>query len=116
MTGIDATAPVDMHESRQGNAQLLARCQEFESVLVNSMMQSMRATVPTDGLFHGGHAEDVYTSMLDMEYSRQMSMQTKSSLAHTMYERLQPQERPGVHQPSEIQDVPIVRRALRVTG
>ena len=100
----------------QRNAQLLQRCQEFEAVLVNTMMQSMRETVPADGLLHGGHAEKMYTSMLDMEYARQMSAQTRSSLARTMYERLQPQERPGVWGPSQIQDVPVVRRALRVTG
>ena len=100
----------------QRNAQLLQRCQEFEAVLVNTMMQSMRQTVPSDGLFHGGHAEQMYTSMLDMEYARQMSIESRSSLARTMYERLQPQERPGVWGPSQIQDVPVVRQALRVTG
>lgn len=43
--------------------------QDFEGLLVGMMVKSMRATVGKDKLTGGGHADDVYRSMLDQEYA-----------------------------------------------
>lgn len=43
--------------------------QEFESLLLYSLMKTMRATVPKNGLLHS-HAEDIFTSMLDEEMTK----------------------------------------------
>ncbi len=67
-------------------------CSEFESVLFNCMLKSMRNTVEKTGLFYGGQAEDVYTGMLDQEYAKIMSSNTKGSLAQALYKQISPQK------------------------
>jgi len=70
------------------NSRLRKQCTEFESFLYNSMLKSMRGTVPEDGLFSGGNAEKIYTSMLDEEYSQMMSEKMNSGLADALYKQL----------------------------
>jgi flagellar protein FlgJ len=43
--------------------------QDFESLMVNMMIKSMRTTVGKDSLTGGGHGEEVFRSMLDQEYA-----------------------------------------------
>jgi len=71
------------------NKKLMDRCQEFEAVLYYSMLQTMRSTIEQSGLIHGGNAEEIYTSMIDQEYAKAMSMSTRSRVAVAMYEQLQ---------------------------
>jgi flagellar protein FlgJ len=70
------------------DSKLRKQCTEFESFLYNSMLKSMRGTVPEDGLFSGGNAEKIYTSMLDEEYSQMMSEKMNSGLADALYKQL----------------------------
>jgi Rod binding domain-containing protein len=63
------------------DAEIEKACQEFESLFVHHMMQQMRQTVPTDGLFGGGTAEKMYTSMLDGEIAKTVSAQRGIGLA-----------------------------------
>jgi len=67
---------------------LRKQCTEFESFLYNCMLKSMRKTVPEDGLFSGGNAENIYRSMLDQEYSQMMSKKVDSGLADALYDQL----------------------------
>ena len=67
---------------------LRKQCTEFESFLYNCMLKSMRKTVPEDGLFSGGNAENIYRSMLDQEYSQMMSKNVDSGLADALYNQL----------------------------
>ena len=46
---------------------------DFESLLINQMLKAMRETVDKDSLFGGGRAEEIYTSMLDDELSRNIA-------------------------------------------
>lgn len=48
---------------------------DFMSVFMQQMFQSMRNTVPEDGIMSGGYAEDVFTEMLDEEVSKMGSEQ-----------------------------------------
>jgi flagellar protein FlgJ len=43
--------------------------QDFEALMVNMMIKSMRTTVGKDTLTGGGHGEEVFRSMLDQEYA-----------------------------------------------
>jgi len=70
------------------NSKLREQCTEFESFLYNSMLKSMRNTVPEDGLFSGGNAEKIFTSMLDEEYSQMMSEKMNSGIADALYKQL----------------------------
>jgi len=69
-------------------AELKKACQDFESVFVNQMFQEMRKTVSKDGLFDGGRAEEIYTSMQDAELAKTMSRQRGLGLADIMYRQL----------------------------
>ncbi len=68
--------------------ELLDQCREFESVLINSMLQSMRNTVEKSDLFSGGKAEEIYTSMLDEQYSLMISKNSSTGLAEELYRQV----------------------------
>ncbi len=61
---------------------------DFESIFLEQMFKSMRASVQKSGLIDGGNAEEIYTSMLDSEYSKQMSQQGASGLADMIERQL----------------------------
>ena len=67
-------------------------CRDFESVFINYMLQQMRRTIPQDGLFNGGQAEQIYTSMLDSETARSISNQRGLGLADLLRHQLSAQE------------------------
>jgi len=68
--------------------ELFDQCREFESVLINSMLQSMRNTVEKSDLFSGGKAEEIYTSMLDEQYSLMISKNSSTGLAEELYRQV----------------------------
>ncbi|PCJ59669.1 MAG: hypothetical protein COA79_09705 [Planctomycetota bacterium] len=43
---------------------------EFQGLLVNMMLSSMRATIPKNELTNGGQGEEIFQQMLDTEYSK----------------------------------------------
>lgn len=63
-------------------------CRDFESLFVNYMLEQMRQTVPQDGMFGGGQAEKMYTSMMDSEISKEISRQRGLGLAPMMYHQM----------------------------
>ncbi len=50
-----------------GGAGLEAVAQEFESFFLSLLTKAMRKTVPSNGLFSGGHAEEMFTDLLDQQ-------------------------------------------------
>ena len=69
-------------------AQIKQLAEEFESLFIGIVLKSMRDTVPKDGMINGGNAEDIYRSMLDTEYSKQMAQQRSTGLANNIEEYL----------------------------
>lgn len=63
-------------------------CRDFESLFVNYLLKQMRQTVPQDGLFGGGQAEKMYTSMMDSEVAKEISRQRGLGLAPMMYHQM----------------------------
>jgi Rod binding domain-containing protein len=53
--------------------------------LFGQMLKSMRATQEKNPYFHGGNAEDIYQSMLDMELTDQLTQATSTTLSEPMY-------------------------------
>jgi flagellar protein FlgJ len=82
----------DPKGSKNKSATLDQACRDFESVFINYMLQQMRRTVPRDGLFNGGQAEQIYTSMLDNETAKSISRQGGLGLADLLREQLSSQE------------------------
>lgn len=57
------------------DARLEQACADMEALFVSYLFKSMRASIPESGLLDGGHAEDIYTAMLDEEVAHQLSRQ-----------------------------------------
>jgi Rod binding domain-containing protein len=53
--------------------------------LFGQMLKSMRDTQEKNPFFHGGQAEEIYQSMLDMTLTDQMTKSTAKTLSEPMY-------------------------------
>jgi len=70
-------------------SKLFEQCQEFESVFVKMMLKEMRKSVDkSDALISGGWAENIYSDMLDDEYSRSIAKKAGFGLADQLYKQL----------------------------
>ena len=81
-------AKSDDSQGAQRQKALKNACHDFESLFVNYMLKQMRQTVPQDGLFGGGQAEKMYTSMMDSEVAKEISRQRGLGLAPMMYNQM----------------------------
>ena len=68
--------------------QLRAACDEMESLFVNYLLKEMRATIDKSGFISGGRAEEIFTSMLDVELSRKISFTRGIGLSAILMEQL----------------------------
>jgi peptidoglycan hydrolase FlgJ len=70
-------------------SKLFEQCEEFEAIFVKMMLKEMRSTVDkSDSLISGGWAEDIYSDMLDDEYSKSMAKKAGFGLADQLYKQL----------------------------
>lgn len=70
-------------------SKLYEQCQEFESIFVKMMLKEMRNSVDkSDSLLSGGWAEDIYSDMLDDEYSKSMAKTAGFGLSDQLYKQL----------------------------
>ncbi len=68
---------------------LKALANEFTSILMKQMFQSMRKTIPENKLIDGGFSEEVFTDMLDGELSKSGAEQKGfNSLGRLLYQQL----------------------------
>lgn len=83
----NATKAANSIDSKE-KAKLMKVCREMESVFLNYMMTTMRATVPKNGLTSGGFQEGIMQSMLDTELTRNMAQAGGIGLADMIYRQL----------------------------
>jgi flagellar protein FlgJ len=82
-------APFDKEKSTlKKDLKLMELSRELESVFINQMLKSMRKTVDKTDMMNGGTGEDIFTEMLDMEYSKSMSNTSGFGLAEQIYRQL----------------------------
>jgi len=55
------------------DSQLRAACSEMESLFINYLFKEMRATIDKSGFISGGRGEEIFTSLLDVELSRNIA-------------------------------------------
>lgn len=53
--------------------QALKASKEFESFFIGQMLEHMNTDIKSDGLFGGGHSEEVWRSMLNQEYGKEIA-------------------------------------------
>ena len=67
--------------------------QKFEAFFIGQMMEHMTAGIETDPTFGGGHGEDMWKSMLNQEYGKEIAKSGSLGIAdHVMKGMLQMQE------------------------
>ena len=57
----------------QADPKLQAACRDMESLFLSYLFKEMRATINKSGFISGGKAEEIFTSLLDVELSKKMS-------------------------------------------
>lgn len=62
--------------------------QEFEAIFVQQMFKEMRRTIPEGGVLPRGNAEEIFTSLQDMEAARQLTAHRGIGLAEILSEEL----------------------------
>ena len=67
---------------------LQAACTEMESLFINYLFKEMRATIDKSGFISGGRAEEIFTSLLDVELSRKLSGAGGIGLSAILLEQL----------------------------
>ncbi len=77
------TPPLDTETKRLKDA-----CDSFEALFMQQMLKQMRATVPKDGLFSGGSAEQMYSEMLDAELSKEMAGNGGLGISRLLFEHM----------------------------
>ena len=60
-------------ETGQSDPKLQAACRDMESLFLTYLLKEMRATINKSGFISGGKAEEIFTSLLDVELSKKMS-------------------------------------------
>lgn len=61
---------------------------EFESLFLDIIVRSMRQSIQKSGLIDGGNAEEIYRSLLDSEYSKNMAAQRTTGIADAIEKQL----------------------------
>ena len=77
-------ASIKNRNADKDNLQLRKACAEMESHL----LKEMRATVEKSGFIDGGQAEEIFTSLLDVEISKKMSAAGGIGLSAILLEQL----------------------------
>ncbi|MCC8189286.1 MAG: rod-binding protein [Planctomycetes bacterium] len=62
--------------------------EEFVSVFMNQVMQSMRATVPENSFMHGDNGERFFQEMLDAEQAKYLAKGSGYGLTDLIYESM----------------------------
>lgn len=88
--------PVGKNDAAQHQEQLRATCQEFEALLVQQVLKSMRATIPDSGLLEKDASRDTYKDMLDIQVARGIANQRGGvGIGKTLYQQMQKLEAAG---------------------
>lgn len=70
------------------DAKLRVACKEMEAVFLNMMLSGMRATVPKGNLLGNSSQEQMLTSLLDTELTKNMAQAGGMGLADMLYRQL----------------------------
>jgi flagellar protein FlgJ len=85
-------APQENHPVE--DARLKKTCQEFESILINSMFKGMRKTVPDGGLLEKGMGEETFEEMMDTKIAELASSRGGIGIGEVLYRKLLERQQP----------------------
>jgi Rod binding domain-containing protein len=67
---------------------LKSACEGMEALFIGHMLGEMRKTVPKSDFLSGGHAEEIYTSLMDAELAKKMAGAGGLGLSSVLLEQL----------------------------
>ena len=76
------------HTADKDDPRLRAACAEMESLFLSHLLKEMRATIEKSDFINGGQAEEIFTSLLDVEISKKMSAAGGIGLSAILLEQL----------------------------
>ena len=79
---------IKYHTADKDDPRLRAACAEMESLFISHLLKEMRATIEKSGFIDGGQAEEIFTSLLDVEISKKMSTTGGIGLSAILLEQL----------------------------
>jgi len=79
---------IKYHAADKDDPRLHAACAEMESLFLSHLLKELRATVDKSGFIDGGQAEEIFTSLLDVEISKKMSVAGGIGLSAILLEQL----------------------------
>jgi|WetSurMetagenome_2_1015567.scaffolds.fasta_scaffold165690_2 peptidoglycan hydrolase FlgJ len=68
--------------------QLKQACREFESIFVEQLLRSMKATVPQGGFINKSSATKMFEEMLDQQFARETAVSGQLGIAETLYRQM----------------------------
>lgn len=75
-----AKDPVDAKNAKS-QREIAKVAEDFEALFLDIVLKSMRDSVHKTGLLDGGHAEEIYGSLLDHEYAQAMASRRQTGIA-----------------------------------
>jgi len=72
---------------------LKTACQEFESFFIYELLKSAKKAQPKNGLFHNQKEMESYSSMMDMEFAKNIAQGGGMGLGNILFEQLQSSEK-----------------------
>ena len=88
-----------VHAKADPQTKMKAAAEGYEATFLNQMFGQMFEGIPTDGLGHGGQAEETWRGMLINEYSKSVAKagasgwQSKSTMTLSVFRSVQPNDR-----------------------
>jgi flagellar protein FlgJ len=87
-TSITRPVTANAGQADRSDAKLKKACRDFESVLVNQMLQKMRASVPKNDFFGSSKEEDTFQGMLDEKLADNISQTGVMKLGDLIYKQI----------------------------
>jgi flagellar protein FlgJ len=75
-------------DSLKNKKELRQACRDFEALFIHKMLQTMRKSIPDNGMLDGGLAEDIYTDMLDQQIAQAAADRESLGIATVIYEEM----------------------------
>lgn len=81
-------APAPKPSQTMSAIQARKAAEDFEAFFIAQTMEAMFAGIETDGPFGGGHAEQMFRSMLSQEYGKTMARGAGIGIADQVYREI----------------------------
>ncbi len=81
--------PNPASDIRTENQKLREACSDFEALFLDQMFQSMRKTLPGDGIFGKSHQKEIYESLYYQEMSKKIARGEGMGIGEALYKKLQ---------------------------